>query len=159
MSLSQFALRVLAAFGYGNRFVDVMMRFVKMFYDARLQPLGMRIVFFLAAIGDGLVQQIAGLVQTSLPRPVWVHRRVIRYIFPVVDGGALNFPDRFVNLVDGVAFLMLKRSAVGTFQETSGVPQIGKRPQIVGMFSLSKKFLRHRGQQECQCNCDERNFH
>ena len=49
----------LAAFDDGNRFVDVMMRFMKMIQNARLQTLRVRIVFFLAAIANGPVNQIA----------------------------------------------------------------------------------------------------
>jgi len=49
----------LAAFDDGNRFVDVMMRSMKMIQNTRLQTLRVRIVFFLAAIRDGLVDQFA----------------------------------------------------------------------------------------------------
>jgi len=98
-------------------------------------------------------------VQTSFPRHVRVHRRVIGYVFSVVDGGAFDFTDGFINLMNRVRFLLAKRAAVGAFQMSPGVSQIGKSVQVMGVFSLSKNFLRGHWQQACQCNCDERNFH
>jgi len=49
----------LAVVDDGNRFVDVMMRLMKMIQNARLQALRVRIVFFLAAISDGPIDQFA----------------------------------------------------------------------------------------------------
>jgi hypothetical protein len=50
--------KALAVVDDGDGFVDVMTRFMKMIQNTRLQTLRVRIVLFLAAISDGLVNQI-----------------------------------------------------------------------------------------------------
>src|SRR6202167_1343129 len=107
-----------------------------MIQNTPLQTLRVRIVFFLAAVANGLVQQIARLVQTSLPRHVRIHRVMIVYVFSIIDGGAFDFADSFIDVMDRISLLCAKLSAVGPLQKRSGESQIGKSVQVAGMFSL-----------------------
>jgi len=142
--MSPFAVslkNVLVVFDDGNRFIYVMMRVLQMFQNPRLQTSRVGIVLFLGAITNRSVENLAGLVQTSRPRPMRIYCSVIVQAFPVVNSSDFQFADRFIDVMNGVSFLRPKLSAVRTLQKRSRESQIRKCMHVMRMVSLSQQLL------------------
>src|SRR5580704_12735381 len=132
----------LVMFDDRDRFIHMMMCLVEMVQNPRLKSLRGRIVFFLAAIANCPVENFARLVQSPSPRPVRIHRFMIFQTFSVIDGGHLQFVDRFIDVMNRISLLRTELSTVRTLQKRPRESQIRKRVHVTRMVSFSQQFLR-----------------
>jgi hypothetical protein len=125
-----------------NQVIYDAVRFVDMFQGAMTQSMGKSVVFSFCNVTMRLVEQLERSVIAACAAKVGIDRRMIIQILPVVNGGVLDFTDRFVDLGNGVFFLSVHPSGVSfVFQMSAGVAQVGKRVQVCRMI-LSEA---HRG--------------
>jgi hypothetical protein len=90
-----------------------------------------RIIFFTGNIIVRLVEQFQRAMKAASAIHVRVDRRMVVQVLAVIDGGVFDFPNSFVNLVDGVLFLPVLVCGVGPLAQVSArVPEIGERVQV-----------------------------
>jgi hypothetical protein len=150
----------LVASYHRESFVYMVVRAIDVRKHATLQTPRRGIVFFLGHVTMSLVQQFAGVMQTSGPGLVRVNVNVIVDVLAVIDGGLLDFIDGVVDIINCSALFGMQRSAIGALQKTSGVPQVGKSVQVSGMLGLCTGVLGCERDQESnrcgkQCNSKE----
>jgi len=136
-------------------FVHMMMRTVNVQDHAVSQASRFGIIFFFFDIVMSLVQQFAGLVQTSGPRIVRIHGSVVFNVLAVIECGALDFIDGVVNLFNGGALFCMQSATVGALQVCSRIPQIGKGVQVSRMLALRANVLRREREKESDRRSDQ----
>ena len=125
----------------GNRFVHVSVGTIDMPNYAVTQSTSLGIIFFFLEIVMSLVQKLAGIMQASDPRIVRVHGRAICEVLSVIECGALDFVDGFVDFSYGGALFSMQRAPIRALQVCSRIAQVGKGVQIGRMLALRSGVL------------------
>jgi hypothetical protein len=111
--------------------VDDAVGFVDVVDGAITQAADGRIVFFAGNVVVSFVEQFEGAMKAASAIHVSVDWRVIVEALAVVNRGVLDFPNRFIDLVDGVLFFPVHMfSGCKLTQMSAGMAQIGERMQI-----------------------------
>lgn len=97
----------------GDRVVHMLVSAIDMRDHAVTQSARLGVIFFFLEIVMSLVQKLAGIMQASDPRIVRVHGGVICKVLTVVECGALDFGDGFVDFSYGGALFGMQSAAVG----------------------------------------------
>ncbi len=107
------------------------MRFVNVPESAIAQTAHGGIIFFAGDIVVRLVEQFQGAVIAASASHVRIDRRMVIQILAIIDRGALDFSDGFVDLLDGVIFFSIHTAGpCSTLQMGAGVAQVGKGMQV-----------------------------
>jgi len=115
---------------------DDAVRLVDVVDGAIAQAADGRIVFFASDIIVRLVEQFQRAMKAAPAIHVGIDRRMVFQVLAIINGGALDFPNGFVNLIDSVLFLPVLVCGVGPLAQVSArVPQVGERMQVGRMRS------------------------
>jgi hypothetical protein len=94
------------------------------------------IVFFASDVIMRFAEQFHGALKAAGAVHVHIDGRMIVQILAVVDGGAFDFLNGFVDLFDGVLLFFVHVISGGrALKVSASVPQIGEGVQISGMAS------------------------
>jgi hypothetical protein len=83
------------------------MRFVDVVESAIAQTTHCRIIFFAGDIVMRLVEQLQRAVVSAGAVHLRIHRRMIVHVLAIIDGGVLDLPNGFVDLVHGMLFFFV----------------------------------------------------
>jgi len=123
-----------------NGFLDVVVSPVNVIQGALLEALRKCIVFLPRDVIMGLADKLERLVQASAPVEVDVDGGMVVDVFAIVDRSALDFSNGFVDLMNGLFFLIVQFAATRALQVGARVTKIGKRVQIGRMIRCGRGF-------------------
>jgi hypothetical protein len=138
----------------GNRLVHVMMRAVNVHDYAIPQAACCWVIFRVLDIAMSLVQEFAGIMQASHPRPVSVHGGVVFDVLAVVNCSALDFVNGVVNFFNSGALFGVQSATIGALQVRPRIAQVGKGVQVSGMLGLRANIQRREREQESDRRSD-----
>lgn len=114
-----------------DQVVDEAVGFVDMVEGAIAQPSDRRIIFFAGNIVVRFVEQFLSPVKAASAVHVGVDRRMVVKVLTVINRGMLDFPNRFIDLVDGVLLFPVHVPSGRQLAEVSArMPQVGERMQV-----------------------------
>ena len=114
--------------------IDHAVRFIDVVEGAIAQSTHCRIIFFAGDIVVRFIQQFHRAVVSAGPVHMRIDRRMIVQILAVVDRGALDLSNGFVDFFNGVLFLFVHVMRWRqVLQVSARVPQIAQRVQISRM--------------------------
>jgi hypothetical protein len=135
-----------------DQFIDDVVGFVDVMKSAIPETPNGRVIFFSGDVIASLIQEFLRTTEAARAIHPQVDPRMIAQVLAVVNCGTLNFVNSFVDLVDGVLFLLIHvMSGRRVLQMRAGVPQIGKRMQIC---RVSSRFV-----SQAQDGADANNKH
>jgi hypothetical protein len=117
-----------------DQMVDDAVGFVDVVDGAIAQAPDGRIIFLAGNVVMRLVEQFEGAVKAAGAIHVRIDGRMVVQILAVVDGGALDFVDRFVDFLNGVLLFVVHMLGRRQLAEVSArVPQVSESVQVGGM--------------------------
>jgi hypothetical protein len=117
-----------------DQVIDDAVRFVDVAEGAIAQTAYGRIIFFAGDIVMRLIEQFHSAVITGGAIHMRIDRRMIVQILAIVNRGALNLSDGFVDLLNGTLFFLVHvMGGSQVLQMSARVPEIGERVQVCRM--------------------------
>jgi hypothetical protein len=117
-----------------DQVIDNAVGFVDVVDGAIAQAADGRIVFFAGDVVMGLVEQFKGAVKAAGAIHVRIDGRMVVQILAVIDGGALDFADGFVDFLNGVLLFVVHVLGRRQLAQVSArMPQVSESVQVGGM--------------------------
>jgi len=122
---------LLVAGSLHDQVIDDAVRFVDVAEGAIAQTAHGGIIFFAGDIIVRLVEQFQSAVIAASASYVRIYRRMVIQILAIINRGALDLSDGFVDLLDGVIFFSIHAARpCSSLQVSARVAQVGERVQV-----------------------------